>query len=205
MHEQSGLHLLASGAKPPNPTEILQSRVTQDLIRQLTDDYDMVIIDAPPLLPVADASVLSTLADGVILVVKHGRTTRDQVAEAIARVDQVGGRLFGVVVNMIPRRSTGSYYYYYYEDTSRPAGKAGKAPKPPKTPRAAKPPRPRRRPSRRRRAKAAKPVKPAKPVKGDRRSGRAELPTSGPGATEPAEPAVPAVAAPRADEQPVES
>jgi len=77
----------------------------------------MVIIDAPPLLPVADASVLATLSDGIILVVKHGSTTRDQLAEAIARLNQVGGRLFGVVVNMIPRRSSSSYYYYYYEET----------------------------------------------------------------------------------------
>ncbi|MDQ4054988.1 MAG: polysaccharide biosynthesis tyrosine autokinase [Actinomycetota bacterium] len=116
VHEPSGLHFLASGAKPPNPTEILQSRVTHDLIKQLRDEYDMVIIDAPPLLPVADASVLATLADGTILVVKHGKTTRDQLAEAIARLNQVGGRLFGVVVNMIPRRATNSYYYYYYEE-----------------------------------------------------------------------------------------
>ena len=58
VHEGSGLHFLASGAKPPNPTEILQSRVTHDLIRELCDSYDMVIIDGPPLLPVADAAVL---------------------------------------------------------------------------------------------------------------------------------------------------
>jgi capsular exopolysaccharide synthesis family protein len=115
-HEPSGLHFLASGAKPPNPTEILQSQVTKDLIRELSDLYDMVIIDGPPLLPVADASVLSTVADGTILVVKHGRTTKDQVTEAISRLDHVGGRLFGVVVNMIPRRSVSSYYYYYYEE-----------------------------------------------------------------------------------------
>lgn len=119
VHEPSGLHFLASGAKPPNPTEILQSRVTHDLVKQLRDEYDMVIIDAPPLLPVADASVLSTLADGTILVVKHGKTTRDQLAEAIARLNQVGGRLFGVVVNMIPRRATNSYYYYYYEESTQ--------------------------------------------------------------------------------------
>lgn len=118
VHEPSGLHLLASGAKPPNPTEILQSRLTQDLIKELRDHYDMVIIDAPPLLPVADASVLATLADGTILVVKHGKTTRDQVAEAIGRLSQVGGRVFGVVVNMIPKRSSSSYYYYYYEETT---------------------------------------------------------------------------------------
>ena len=121
VHEPSGLHFLASGAKPPNPTEILQSRVTQDLIKQLRDEYEMVIIDAPPLLPVADASVLATMADGTIVVIKHGSSTRDQLAEAITRLHQVGGRLFGVVVNMVPRRTTNNYYYYYYEesDTSR--------------------------------------------------------------------------------------
>lgn len=118
VHEPSGLHVLASGAKPPNPTEILQSRVTHDLIRRLRQSYDMIIIDAPPLLPVADASVLSTLADGSILVVRHGQTTRDQINEAVNRVNQVGGRLYGVVVNMVAKRAIGSYYYYYYEETS---------------------------------------------------------------------------------------
>jgi capsular exopolysaccharide synthesis family protein len=118
VHEPSGLHVLASGAKPPNPTEILQSKVTHDLIRRLRQSYDMIIIDAPPLLPVADASVLSTLADGAILVIRHGQTTRDQVTEAINRVAQVGGRMYGVVVNMVAKRAIGSYYYYYYEETS---------------------------------------------------------------------------------------
>lgn len=130
VHEASGLHFLASGAKPPNPTEILQSRVTHDLIRELCDSYDMVIIDGPPLLPVADASVLSTIADGVILVVQHGKTTRDAVSDAIKRLEQVGGRLFGIVVNMIPKRATGGYYYYYYEESSRPARRAKSSLKP---------------------------------------------------------------------------
>lgn len=122
VHEPSGLHVLASGAKPPNPTEILQSKITHDLIRRLRSSYDMVIIDAPPLLPVADASVLSTQADGVIVVVRHGKTTKDQVQEAINRMNQVGARLYGVVVNMVAKRAVGSYYYYYYEETG-PAGK----------------------------------------------------------------------------------
>jgi receptor protein-tyrosine kinase len=130
VHEESGLHFLASGAKPPNPTEILQSRVTHDLIRELRDSYDMVIIDGPPLLPVADASVLSTIADGVILVVQHGKTTRDAVSDAIDRLDQVGGRLFGIVVNMIPKRATGGYYYYYYEEAARPSRRGKPALKP---------------------------------------------------------------------------
>lgn len=128
VHEASGLHVLASGAKPPNPTEILQSKITQDLIKRLRSSYDMVIIDAPPLLPVADASVLAKLADGVIIVVRHGRTTKDQVNEAINRLGQVGGRLYGVVVNMVAKRAVGSYYYYYYEESS-PSGRqaTGKA------------------------------------------------------------------------------
>ena len=118
VHEPSGLHVLASGAKPPNPTEILQSRVTHDLIRRLRSSYEMVIIDSPPLLPVADASVLSALADGTLLLIRHGHTTRDQVSEAINRIQQVGGRIYGVVVNMVAKRAVGSYYYYYYEETS---------------------------------------------------------------------------------------
>ncbi|WP_418064087.1 polysaccharide biosynthesis tyrosine autokinase [Pimelobacter simplex] len=126
VHEASGLHVLASGAKPPNPTEILQSKITHDLILRLRSSYDMVIIDAPPLLPVADASVLAKLADGVIIVVRHARTTKDQVNEAINRLNHVGARLYGVVVNMVAKRAIGSYYYYYYEETS-PSGRADKS------------------------------------------------------------------------------
>ncbi len=83
----------------------------------------MVIIDAPPLLPVADASVLAKLADGVIVVVRHAKTTKDQVNEAINRLNQVGARLYGVVVNMVAKRAVGSYYYYYYEETAPPSGR----------------------------------------------------------------------------------
>jgi capsular exopolysaccharide synthesis family protein len=116
VHEASGLHFLASGAKPPNPTEILQSRVTHDLMARLRAEYDMVIVDVPPLLPVADAAVLATAVDGVLIVARHGKTTRDQLREAAGRIDSVGGRLFGIVINMIPRRAADSYYYYYYQE-----------------------------------------------------------------------------------------
>ena len=127
IHEPSGLHFLASGAKPPNPTEILQSRVTHDLLNEIRELYDMVIIDAPPLLPVADAAVLSTVTDGCIIVTRHGKTTREQLRAAVNRIDNVGARLFGIVINMIPRRAANSYYYYYYEDS---APKVTKAPAP---------------------------------------------------------------------------
>jgi len=118
VHAETGLNFLASGPKPPNPTEILQSRVTHDLLKRLRDDFDIVIVDAPPLLPVADAAVIATATDGAIVVARHGKTTRDQLREAVNRLDNVGARVFGVVINMIPRRSANSYYYYYYEDVS---------------------------------------------------------------------------------------
>jgi receptor protein-tyrosine kinase len=127
VHEPTGLHFLASGAKPPNPTEILQSRLTADLIHGLQDTYDMVIIDAPPLLPVADAAVLATITDGSIIVTRHGKTTREQLREAITRLEQVNGRLFGIVMNMIPRRSAKSYYYYYYEEVTPNPGRKNPA------------------------------------------------------------------------------
>lgn len=112
-HEASGLFFLASGPLPPNPTEILQSRATRDLLQRLRRDFDSVIIDAPPLLPVADAAILATDTDGAIMLIRHGKTTRDQLRHAIARLDHVGARLFGMVVNMTPRaRGRGGYYGY---------------------------------------------------------------------------------------------
>jgi tyrosine-protein kinase len=130
-HEPSGVYFLACGPTPPNPSEILQSKATHDLIRRLRDMFDAVIIDAPPLLPVADAAILATVADGAIIVARHGKTHRDQLKAATQRLNNVGGKLFGVVVNMIPKRYANSYYYYYYTETDttgtrRKGGRKGK-------------------------------------------------------------------------------
>jgi capsular exopolysaccharide synthesis family protein len=104
VHSASSIHVLTSGPIPPNPTEILQARATRDLLARLESLYDLVIIDAPPLLPVADAAVLARETSGVIMVVRHGKTGRDHLQQAAARLTAVGGRLFGVVLNMAPRR-----------------------------------------------------------------------------------------------------
>jgi capsular exopolysaccharide synthesis family protein len=126
-HQASGVYFLAGGPTPPNPTEVLQSQATHDLLAKLRAAYDAVIIDAPPLLPVADAAILGTSADGAILVTRHGKTHREELEAATQRLEKVGARLFGTVVNMIPKRSGGSYsYYYYYEyDTSTPRKTGG--------------------------------------------------------------------------------
>lgn len=124
VHEPSGVHFLAGGPTPPNPTEVLQAKATKDLLAQVREKYDNVIIDAPPLLPVADAAILTTSTDGAILVASHGSTNRDELETAATRLKTVGARLFGTVVNMIPRRAGAGYgeYYYYYYDDSQAAG-----------------------------------------------------------------------------------
>ncbi|MGZ4594954.1 MAG: polysaccharide biosynthesis tyrosine autokinase [Actinomycetes bacterium] len=117
-HAGSGIFVLASGPIPPNPTEVLQSHAAQALFDRLTDMFDMVIIDAPPLLPVSDAAIMARDVDGAILVVRHGSTTREQLRQASGRLTQVDANLFGVAVNMTPRRgkrSTGYGYGYAYD------------------------------------------------------------------------------------------
>lgn len=123
-HGPSGVDFLAGGPTPPNPTEVLQARATKELLAQLREMYDNVIVDAPPLLPVADAAILATATDGAILVAAHGGTNRDELETAANRLKTVGARLFGTVVNKIPRRAGSGYgeYYYYYYDDSQPSG-----------------------------------------------------------------------------------
>jgi receptor protein-tyrosine kinase len=109
------LDLLASGVIPPNPAELLQSDAMKRLLTEARTTYDFVLIDAPPLLPVTDAALLAAESDGAVLVVHHGSTRRDEVASSVMRLDSVGARLLGTVVNMspTPRRGMSRYGYGY--------------------------------------------------------------------------------------------
>jgi receptor protein-tyrosine kinase len=107
------LDVLTSGATPPNPAELLKSSSMTNLITSLREEYDVVLIDAPPLLPVTDGALLSAQADGALLVVRHGKTTTDQVAIAIDRLDAVGAAPVGVVFNMTPGKGGDAYGYGY--------------------------------------------------------------------------------------------
>ncbi|MFE0105741.1 polysaccharide biosynthesis tyrosine autokinase [Streptomyces sp. NPDC059009] len=107
-----GLAVLASGAVPPNPTELLASERMRDVLRQLAERYEVVIVDTAPLLPVADTVGLARLADGALLVVRAAKTTRDQVRGAAESLGRVGVRTLGTVLSMaaLPKDSGyGSY------------------------------------------------------------------------------------------------
>jgi len=104
------MKVFTSGAIPPNPSELLQSHAMADVLSTLRGHFDVIIIDAPPLLPVTDAALLAAQADGALLVVRHAKTTRDQVSAAVERLEAVGGRLVGIVLNMTPQRAASGYY-----------------------------------------------------------------------------------------------
>ncbi|MCA9951883.1 MAG: polysaccharide biosynthesis tyrosine autokinase [Anaerolineales bacterium] len=102
--------VITSGSLPPNPAELLGSAKMSELLAELENFTDMVILDSPPFL-VTDAPVLAAKADGVILVIRPGRTPAEAAKAMLEQLDRVGARVVGVVLNRVPR--SGSYYYSY--------------------------------------------------------------------------------------------
>jgi len=111
------LWLLPSGVKPPNPAELLGSQKMRALLDQGIDGAELMVLDATPVLPVADASVLAPAVDGVILVVHIGKTPRDAARRAREHLAAVGARVLGVVVNGVATPTRGYYHYAGYYDT----------------------------------------------------------------------------------------
>ncbi|MFI7299464.1 polysaccharide biosynthesis tyrosine autokinase [Streptomyces sp. NPDC050121] len=107
-----GLSVLASGAVPPNPAELLASARMEEVLRELADMYQVVIVDTAPLLPVADTVGLASLAQGALLVVRAAKTSRDQVRTATEALERVGVRMLGTVFSMAPVSKAGHYGGY---------------------------------------------------------------------------------------------
>ena len=112
--KQEGLDVLTSGPIPPNPAELLGSMRMKKIIQDACAIYDMILIDSPPIIAVTDASVLAQLVDGAILVLAAGEVTRDYAVQAKERLDKVGAKIIGTVLNKVDTKSKGSYYYYYH-------------------------------------------------------------------------------------------
>lgn len=115
----AGLDCLVCGPVPPNPSELLFSTRMRGLIGEASAAYDIVLLDSPPLLNVADGRILSTMVEGTIMVVRGSATPREMVRRAEIYISEVGGRLLGVVLNDVDLRRDGYYYSrydYYYSD-----------------------------------------------------------------------------------------
>jgi receptor protein-tyrosine kinase len=120
------LTVLAAGPTPPNPSELLGSLTAEKMLSELRAQFDYVIIDSAPVLAVTDGAILAAKSDGALVVVRAGKTRRDQLAHAIGMLNDVGATLLGAVLTMMPIRGSGAYSYnYYYYGGSYGDGKPG--------------------------------------------------------------------------------
>ena len=110
------LWIVCTGTIPPNPSELLASDRMRAFVSECARVYDYVIIDTPPINTVADAQIVATYVDGVVLVTKSGYTTSDELNAAIEAVHQAGGNLCGVVLNGLNMKSVKYSYKYKYSD-----------------------------------------------------------------------------------------
>jgi succinoglycan biosynthesis transport protein ExoP len=121
------LAVITSGPVPPNPSELLGSKKMDALLRDLRSRYDMIVIDSPPFLTVADGLVLARKVDAVALVARAERSTYDAVKRGIKALADIGVRPLGVVLNDYNDRRGGAYYYHqYYYEADVEQGKKGR-------------------------------------------------------------------------------
>jgi capsular exopolysaccharide synthesis family protein len=129
-----GLHVLTGGYRIPNPAEVLNSRQFAQLLTCLTEVYERIVIDAPPVTAVTDAQILGALCDATVLVLRADKSSKSVAVHAIDALHSVGARLLGVVVNEV-RKSGYRYGYYHdryhkYYSSHAKRSKAGKATSP---------------------------------------------------------------------------
>jgi len=123
------LFVLPCGPIPPNPAELISSERMKELLRALSGRFDHILIDSPPLMNVTDPVILSTMVDGVILVIQAGRSTRDVLRRARQELGSVGAKIFGVVLNNLDIKREGydsyiaTYGNYGYGDAREEAGR----------------------------------------------------------------------------------
>lgn len=107
------LFVLPSGPIPPNPSELLGSKNMKEILNELTNGFDIVLIDSPPVLYVSDAQILSALSQGIIIVTSYGKSDKNALVNAKEKIEKVGGKILGVVINGIPDIYNGRNYDYY--------------------------------------------------------------------------------------------
>jgi capsular exopolysaccharide synthesis family protein len=113
----AGLYVIPSGKLPPNPAEMLGGQHARETLAKLTEGYDLVIIDTPPLLAASDAAILATLSDGVIMVLRAGSTESAAAQQAMQQLNAIGARVVGAVLNDPESEVAkyGAYYEYNYK------------------------------------------------------------------------------------------
>jgi capsular exopolysaccharide synthesis family protein len=117
--EVPNLDVLPCGPTPPNPAELIHTDRFREILEQCKRDYSRVVLDSPPAGFVTDPAILGNLADGVVLVVRAGHTTREAVSFARRQINDARARILGVIINRTDRRAGGYGYYSYYAPYGR--------------------------------------------------------------------------------------
>jgi capsular exopolysaccharide synthesis family protein len=120
--EQPNLSILTTGTPPPNPTEVVASQRTRALFEGLAEEYDLVVVDSPPIQVFADAPILSSFMDGTLLVVESRRGRRTQLREGQAALVRAGATVLGVVLNRVAPDANPTYAMYFDPATAAPGG-----------------------------------------------------------------------------------
>ena len=110
----SGLMVLTGGPIPPNPAELVGSERMKRLIEETSKQFDIVLIDTPPIIAVTDAAIIAQEVDGVILVLASGEVNKEYAQRAKKLLDKVGARILGAVLNKLDINNSEYYYYNYY-------------------------------------------------------------------------------------------
>src|SRR5262245_29046841 len=108
------LHIIEAGPVPANPSELLSTPAMTGFLHSVRDVYDIVLVDTPPILPVTDSAIVASQADGVVLVYQAGKVGRLVLKRAKVHVENVGGKVWGVVLNDVKTEIAGYVYTHYY-------------------------------------------------------------------------------------------
>jgi capsular exopolysaccharide synthesis family protein len=110
----ANLWVVPCGIIPPNPSELLGSKKMSMFLERAKQQFDIILLDSPPISSLADASVLGSIVDGVLFIVKANMANRDLIEKAKAQLEKVGAKIIGVVLNDVDVKRDGYYKYYYY-------------------------------------------------------------------------------------------
>ena len=120
------ISLITAGAIPPNPAELLGSEKMQELLDLLREEFDFILLDSPPIQSVTDSLVLSKLSDGLMIVVRYGKTTYEQLSAGVKKLNDVNAPVTGFILNCMKRSENKGYYYgyssYYASDETESQG-----------------------------------------------------------------------------------
>ena len=106
------LDILFSGDIPPNPSELLSSEKMHQIIEELSEQYDFILVDTPPVNVVSDTCIVASYLDGVLLLVRQNRSTKDSVSRAVSSLQLTGARTLGFVLNGVPLAADKTYQGY---------------------------------------------------------------------------------------------